>query len=199
MIHEPIFTDNFSQKILNILSNYSNKQLNLMISGGSILPFLEITKKLNTAKWKIYFCDERITSNKSDLNYQQASPFISHILNFPIYTDKLTPKECVENYKIPEIDLAFLGVGDDGHIASLEPMSPYLNSEEKLLYIENFPNSPNQRITVSIKFLNEVKKIYFLIPPKNGVLKKVKAPHPSILNKLTSDVFIILDQRCAYK
>ncbi|KCZ77642.1 hypothetical protein H311_01344, partial [Anncaliia algerae PRA109] len=58
------FTTNFEMEIYDILRNYSSRDVNIMISGGSILKVLENInyERINTENWKIFFADERLES-----------------------------------------------------------------------------------------------------------------------------------------
>jgi 6-phosphogluconolactonase len=65
----------------------------------------------------------------------------------------------------PRLDLIFLGMGEDGHIASLFPHLPpeKLDSVVPFLAIENSPKPPPRRITLSYAAIAAAKQVWVLI------------------------------------
>jgi len=62
-------------------------------------------------------------------------------------------------------DLLLLGVGEDGHIASLFPGSPALEETSRnILPISASPKPPPQRITMTYPLINAARHILFLVP-----------------------------------
>ena len=60
----------------------------------------------------------------------------------------------------PVIDFALLGVGADGHIASLFPGRPSLEESCRLVLVEpDSPKPPPQRITLSLPFLAGAREV----------------------------------------
>jgi len=63
--------------------------------------------------------------------------------------------------EIPEFDLTFLGMGDDGHIASLFPEKKYDDND---IVIETIsPKKPFERITLNYRIILNSKKIILII------------------------------------
>jgi 6-phosphogluconolactonase len=59
--------------------------------------------------------------------------------------------------KVPHIDIALFGVGLDGHIASLFPHHPLLDSSEYgYLEISDSPKPPAHRITISPAMIRDI-------------------------------------------
>jgi 6-phosphogluconolactonase len=73
--------------IFNLLKDYSGKNLNLMISGGSLLKCMddERYRGLDSKKWKIFYADERC--NVDYLNFKGSFVFLDKIEGqiYPIY------------------------------------------------------------------------------------------------------------------
>jgi len=63
----------------------------------------------------------------------------------------------------PVFDLIMLGLGDDGHTASIFPNQMQLLENEELTAIAYQPNTGQQRITLTGKVLNNAKRVAFLI------------------------------------
>ena len=54
-------------------------------------------------------------------------------------------------------DFCLLGMGDDGHIASLLPGHQAIKSTDKCCLVSDSPNPPSQRITLSMGALRNTK------------------------------------------
>jgi|GEM_PF-139324 len=68
----------------------------------------------------------------------------------------------------PHFDLILLGLGDDGHTASLFPGDEKtLNEKERWVIAVDAPNGkpPGIRLTLTLPVINEARTILFLIPP----------------------------------
>ena len=70
-----------------------------------------------------------------------------------------------ENITFPSFDLVILGMGTDGHTASLFPGSNFLDEKEKWVTAvkEGTGSPPVPRITLTLPVLNQAKNIIFLI------------------------------------
>ena len=61
---------------------------------------------------------------------------------------------------LPEsVDVVFLSVGEDGHIASLFPFSEAFNSDLKIQHISDAPKFPAERLTITPKVLTQAKNV----------------------------------------
>ncbi|GFR20066.1 DNA replication licensing factor MCM2 [Trichonephila clavata] len=158
-----------------------------MISGGSLLDVLnyEKYKDLNSSQWNIYYADERCSQDH--LNYKGSLPFLG-FLESKVFRMKTELKldECILDYsmvlKNVTIDVCLLGIGDDGHICSLFPEIPELKSRENVIAVYNENVVSPQRVTITLKFINNhIKDLYFIVPSKEGRIKKTFKPHSSIL------------------
>lgn len=63
----------------------------------------------------------------------------------------------------PAFDLIMLGLGDDGHTASIFPNQMQLLKSDKITEIAFHPTTGQQRITLTGKVLNNAKKVAFLV------------------------------------
>jgi 6-phosphogluconolactonase len=66
---------------------------------------------------------------------------------------------------LPVLDLVFLGMGEDGHVASLFPgaSSGIVNSAAPFLAIENSPKPPPRRISLSYAAIAAAKQVWVLV------------------------------------
>lgn len=65
----------------------------------------------------------------------------------------------------PVLDLIFLGVGEDGHVASLFPDAPLqkLESPVSFLAIENSPKPPPRRVSMSYATIAAANQVWVLV------------------------------------
>lgn len=133
--------------------------------------------------WAVYFGDERIvplTDNRS--NYAMAEE--SLLTHVPISKGNIHPApvslgggrsvaeeyECIirdttrSQSQVPQFDLILLGLGSDGHTASLFPGKPALQETQRLV-VESTPGAlppPVDRVTFTLPLLNAARQIFFL-------------------------------------
>ncbi|HEY6437402.1 MAG TPA: 6-phosphogluconolactonase, partial [Ignavibacteriaceae bacterium] len=67
---------------------------------------------------------------------------------------------------LPCFDLVMLGLGEDGHTASIFPNQSNLLSSEKICEVAIHPSSGQKRITITVKVINNSKRIIFLVAGK---------------------------------
>ncbi|MCX7924322.1 MAG: 6-phosphogluconolactonase [Fimbriimonadales bacterium] len=68
-----------------------------------------------------------------------------------------------EDAPLPQFDLVLLGLGDDGHIASLFPGDPALEETTRWVVPSRAPVEPHQRLTLTLPVLNAAPRIWFLV------------------------------------
>ncbi|EJW02736.1 hypothetical protein EDEG_02875 [Edhazardia aedis USNM 41457] len=185
-MHNYYKTNDFSQVIYSYISPYNGKKANILVSGGSVLPLFQTPEiiGLDSSKWHVYLSDERITSDPQLSNFRDMELYFTNIncVLHPLKPDLVLPK----------FEVGILGVGEDGHVASLFPNHKILDSTKYIEVIDDSPKYPPKRITVTIMALKQVKELVFLTPPKNGVIKNVFKPHHSIINRINHDLTFVV-------
>ena len=151
---------------------YKNK--NILISGGTTLNYLLkiLSKKKITFKKNLILFDERITKDKKKRNYYLINKLLikkkifnlKNFFNFEILKEKIENKKVKliqeKLKKIPKPDLALIGVGDDGHIGSIFPVS---KKKYKNLIISRKKNEKFDRISLNFDYIKGIKKIIIII------------------------------------
>lgn len=79
-------------------------------------------------------------------------------------------------------DLLLLGLGEDGHTASLFPGSPALAEESRFVLPVIGPKPPPQRLSMTFPLINAARHICFLVaePAKRTVVEAVLAGDPQL-------------------
>jgi 6-phosphogluconolactonase len=65
---------------------------------------------------------------------------------------------------LPRFDITFLGVGPDGHIASLFPDKPgILEREKTVIAVQNSPKPPPERLSLTRPALNTSQAVWLVL------------------------------------
>ncbi len=164
------------------------------------------------AKWFIYYGDERcLPANHADRNSLMATQ--AFLEKVAIHTEQiftipaeLGPEQAAKKYQqivanaLP-FDMVLLGMGEDGHTASLFP--GHNNQEDELAHaVYNSPKPPPERVSISAKALSDTQQLIFLITGANkqDAVKNWRSgqelPVATIIPKDPVDIYIDQD---AYK
>ncbi|MDO9634944.1 MAG: 6-phosphogluconolactonase [Paludibacter sp.] len=79
----------------------------------------------------------------------------------------LLRKELPAKNGFPVFDLVLLGIGDDGHTASIFPNNMDLLDSEKSVEVASHPVSGQKRITLTGKTINHADQVIFLVNGEN--------------------------------
>ena len=142
----------------------------ILAAGNSISKTLSLLSNIDTDWSKVnwYLADERCVDAESELrNDKQIADILrnslgahyGHIFSSSSY---LSPKEAADEYasrieRINMFDFCLLGMGNDGHIASLLPNHQALDSNRVCCEITDSPNPPAQRVTLTLKVFAQVE------------------------------------------
>ena len=91
------------------------------------------------------------------------------------YESELRNSFRLEDAEIPRFDLIALGIGDDGHTASLFPHTKALHEMSRLVTPNQVPQKETWRITLTWPVINHASSVFFLIAgaDKAKILKEV--------------------------
>lgn len=100
------------------------------------------------------------------------------------------------------LDLALLGVGEDGHVCSLFPGHKALMQDElRTVAIEDAPKPPARRLSLTLRYVLQTKKIWLVVvgqrklPVLQAALNKTSNATPlDLLMRQAKDVTIFTDQ-----
>jgi 6-phosphogluconolactonase len=70
-------------------------------------------------------------------------------------------------FAVPHFDVVLLGVGPDGHVASLFPESPGVYDERVAIGVRNSPKPPPTRVSLTFGTLNTADEIWLVVAGKD--------------------------------
>ena len=148
----------------------------IALSGGSTPAPVHERLAQATYPWEdvqVFFGDERcVPPDHPDSNFGMAKrTLLDHVATnvHPMYECDADGYErelaSVFGDGVPRFDLMFLGVGSDGHTASLFPGKPALEVDDRNVVYVPEPGlpPPDPRLTVTFRVLNNAKLVLFLV------------------------------------
>jgi 6-phosphogluconolactonase len=80
------------------------------------------------------------------------------------YAEELARAASPEDHgPVPSFDVLMLGVGPDGHVASLFPERPALYDERPVTAVRGSPKPPPTRITMTLPTLARAREVWFVV------------------------------------
>lgn len=166
------------------------------LSGGStpkaIFEHLTVHSLLSEAEWSkihIFWSDERaVPPTHADSNYKMAMD--AGLAKMPIPRDQIHRMQAEDNIEVNAqqyeqqikktlknrpFDLIMLGIGDDGHTASLFPHTEGLKTIGKLIVANYLPEKEVWRMTMTFECINSARNIavYVLGAQKKFILSDI--------------------------
>lgn len=160
----------------------------LVLSGGSTpRPLYEelARRPLPLAQLHLFFGDERyVAPDHRDSNYRMVRLAWLEPAGFPVAnvhamnTDAPEPAQAAEAHELmlkrvlpdadaetPRFDIVLLGMGDDGHTASLFPGTDALGVSDRWVTVGYKGDDP--RLTLTLPLLNQARTVMFLVAGAN--------------------------------
>ncbi|MEM7380295.1 MAG: 6-phosphogluconolactonase [Bacteroidota bacterium] len=186
----------FSEYLADLISKTG--ETHIALSGGStpkiVFDLLAEQYKdgINWSDVHLYWGDERCVPPDDDQsNYKMT---VTHLLsqidipesNVHRILGEEEPGDEAERYgellgnllpkadDLPRFDLVILGMGDDGHTASVFPHEIHLWDSEKNCEVAIHPDSGQRRVTITGKLINNAAEVAFLVTGGSKA-EKVKA------------------------
>jgi len=190
--------DEWSDTIVQCIKEYSktaiytNDWFHIVLLGGDTprLLYGKLAKiETDWSKWHFWIGDERMPSetfNELNMNMIQEC-FLNHIpykleqVHFMMVNSGLD--NAVDDYKqklkaVNLFDVTLLGIGEDGHTASLFPGNDLgtADDSEDVITVTNAPKAPKVRLSMSARRLSMSENVLFLVKGvnKKNIVQKVK-------------------------
>ncbi|KAG8381087.1 hypothetical protein BUALT_Bualt06G0085800 [Buddleja alternifolia] len=186
------YTAELSEKYIKEKGSFS-----VVLSGGTLIDTLRklvehpYKSSVDWSKWLIFWVDERVVPlDDKDSNYLLAvQGFLSKVpipaKNIYAINYSKSPDDVAKDYEarlknlvekkviplsatgFPKFDLMLLGVGPDGHVASLFPNRPQRDEKERwVTFITDSPKPPPPRITFTFPVINSSSDIAMVVTDK---------------------------------
>lgn len=182
-----------------------DRPLHLALSGGSTPKMLfqilakDYQDQFPWERMHFWWGDERcVPPDDEQSNYHMTRQYLLNHISMPadnihrIEGETKVPAEEARRYReeiqaqvpqengIPQFDLIMLGMGDDGHTASIFPSEIQLLEDEDLIATATHPQTRQSRITFTGPLLNQAKTVAFLVtgPLKAGRVAQILGGRP---------------------
>ena len=137
----------------------------LAIPGGSVLSLLArgLPPRTDASQWHLFWTDERcvpLADPRSHFHLAQ-SELLPHLPGAHLHPVRGSAADYEKEIApfLP-LDLALLGLGEDGHVASLFPGHPaLLESSRATAEVHGAPKPPPDRVTLTLPALNRARHL----------------------------------------
>ena len=184
---------------------HTQGRFTIALSGGStpqrlyeMLASPTYEKRIEWNQWQVFWGDERcVPPYHDDSNYRMIKEVFLDRLHCPEkhihrMRGEARPQDAAEEYErelrqlfspsSPIFDLILLGIGEDGHTASLFAGTPALDEGERLVVANWVQHFQVYRITFTLPLINAAHAVAFLVTEesKAGILKEVLQPSSAV-------------------
>jgi 6-phosphogluconolactonase len=157
-------------------------------------PEAEFRSQIPWQQLEIFFVDERaVPPEDAESNYRMVREALLdkvpiqavQVARMPgelnpqraaaLYETEIRMRFRLEGAEIPRFDVVALGMGDDGHAASLFPHTGAIDALGRIVVANHVPQKNAWRITLSWPVLNQARGVFFLVQgsDKAEVLERV--------------------------
>jgi 6-phosphogluconolactonase len=176
-----------ARRFVAMLADRPGERFSLALSGGSTPQ--RLYRLLSSPQWRgqidwqrvhVFLADERfLPLDHADSNFRMVTETLVDPLNEALPTANLHPmptdgtvEESAERYEAelrdffgdaaPRFDLIVLGMGPDGHTASLFP--GHIHPDDHwVLPVHDSPKPPPTRLSLSLELINLACSVFFLV------------------------------------
>lgn len=163
----------------------SKSEVHLVLTGGTVgiatLAALNAnvdSSKIDFSRVNLWWGDERfVEAASSDRNALQAKNALlknlqldpTKVHEFPSTDSGLTLEQAATEFTAhldsvqPHFDIILLGMGPDGHVASLFPGKPAPTAGVWVIAESNSPKPPAQRLSFTYEALNSADEVWFVV------------------------------------
>ncbi|HEX7332400.1 MAG TPA: 6-phosphogluconolactonase [Pyrinomonadaceae bacterium] len=159
------------------------ERFNIALSGGStpkvlyqLLAEEPFRAQVPWGRTHFYWSDERhVPPDHPDSNYRMAHEAMLSRVPVPesnvhrVRSENPNAQEAADEYEkivVPRLDLILLGLGGDGHTASIFPGSEVLHETKRLVAAPWVEKLNTYRITMTLPLLNNGASVLFLVSGK---------------------------------
>jgi 6-phosphogluconolactonase len=161
----------------------ARNEFQLVLAGGSTprATYAELARRAPAGeleRWELWFGDERCVPPEHEAsNFRMARE--AWLDTTPLPPERVhrirgeeEPAAAAERYQreleqrlgpSPRFDLVLLGLGRDGHVASLFPGAPALRAGSGLVSTARSPLAPELRVTLTPAAINAARAVLFLV------------------------------------
>ena len=223
--------DAFARQLVKWVNESQNDNFHLALSGGKTPSLLfsllaeKYASQLNWSKIHFWWGDERMVPPADpESNFGVVNELLFSKIG--ILPDKIhrvkgesDPIAVAKEYSIeiqslipslngwPSFDLIMLGMGDDGHTASVFPNQMQLMISDRITAIAVHPESGQKRITLTGEVLNHAKRVTFLVAgtSKSRIFNEIisgsdnASTYPAALIRPVGELHWFVDEDCAGK
>ncbi|PZR07210.1 MAG: 6-phosphogluconolactonase [Archangium gephyra] len=139
-----------------------------LTGGSAVKMYAQLARlKLDWSRIEFFLGDERLVPLESpDSNYRAVREALPAARIHPVRTE-LSAEAAATDYArlLPDqLDLVHLGMGPDGHVASLFPGHALLHERHaKIAPITDSPKPPSQRVTFTLPTITNAREVWFLV------------------------------------
>ncbi len=185
--------DELAQKVLSLSKRVIARAgvFNLMLAGGTTPKGLylrmsgpDFRDQFDWHKIHLFWGDERwVPTDDIRSNYRMVAESLLTRIDIPpenihpmITTKKEEPEATALHYEeefikhfqlspgeFPRFDLILLGMGQDGHVASLFPKSAEAEERKRLVVTALHEDIEEPRITVTVPVINQAAHVFFMV------------------------------------
>ena len=185
--------ERFAEELVGMIndSNAKEKPFTIALSGGSTPKQLfsvlgdHFSDSISWEYVHFFWGDERcVPTDDPESNFRMTKKSLLDKIKIPLENihrimGEKDPDEEAARYsneivsftrevkKLPAFDLIILGLGEDGHTASIFPGNSKLLNSDKVCEVAVNPVSFQKRITITGKVINNAKHIVFLVTGAN--------------------------------